>query len=818
MITTTLAAAGDQGPFPRRYESRWTMSQGRKPADDAPDDGTLFEPSKEQSGLIAERTPPLGVSPSDSLETDAYPTGYRANTPTPPMDPSLLPGSTDSLEAFDPVSAGVLGVGTEGQATLKKGQVLFDRYIVERLIGEGGMGTVWLVKDREFDSERALKLIISGIANDPQARARFRREARILDRLNHPNAVRVYDARVGREMAFIAMEYVRGESLNKILVPGMPVPLDVVTSLMEQLCDVLQAANDEGIIHRDLKPNNLMLVEGRDGKKILKLLDFGIAKIREGADDVHTMTGNLLGTPLYMSPEQITGDPVDARSDLYSAGVILYEMLTGHRPFSGAVGQIIYSHTSVAPPAFADVNPKAKVPPNVEQVVRKCLSKKPADRPQTPRELKDLFVQAVVESGTFPDLAPTGAHKPGHTLTEVEQTQGKLRGVLAVSVLVLAAVLIALLVPRPWPDGTTVTNDTTKQPLKRNARTLKKTELAGQDAAWKQRGFQRDKDAKWTTSGWPDALVGPEHVRFLLTAPDGIYLPEGYDASEKVDPEDQYPRTITRKADGTTFVRIAGGEFTMGNYAKPDAADEDDSTPAHKVKLSGFYLQTTEVTNDEISHAQAICDEPGCKEWRDKFEAKSSKIEKSAVDYPAVGISQTIAAKYARLQGGQLPTEAQWEFAARSRGKEIKEVPQFKGNQSPLDRYANTENMVGIGSTAVRNFPGDVRNFPGDVTEQGIFDMAGNVREWCRDYYQRYKKTDQPVRDPEVRTAPVVPAPPGASPEDSGPTVVVRGGSFTTYGETKDTFRRGMQSPSEEIVDLGFRIVIECPEGPRDPR
>ena len=136
------------------------------------------------------------------------------------------------------------------------------------------------------------------------------------------------------------MEYVRGKSLNQMLVPGVPMPLDWVADILDQLCDVLQAANDQGIIHRDLKPPNLMLRggppagdEGPQGPRLRDRQD----PARADADDVRTVTGSFLGTPLYTSPEQISGDPVDTRSDLYAVGVILYELLTGHRPFSGPI-------------------------------------------------------------------------------------------------------------------------------------------------------------------------------------------------------------------------------------------------------------------------------------------------------------------------------------------------------------------------------------------------------------------------------------------------------------------------------------------------
>jgi len=248
------------------------MTQGRNAPGDRDEGRTLFDGSKGHFGLTAEQTPPPvpprpgspapEPSPITPNPTIVAPTPLTISGPSTGTPEATKPEEVTGVLHTDNPSGLGYPIAFEGSAPLAPGQVLFDRYIVERQLGEGGMGTVWLVRRKDFEEwKRALKLIVSGIANDQQARARFRREAKIMERLNHPNAVRVYDAGLGNDVAFIEMEYVQGQSLNQLMAPGKPMPLEWVADLLDQLCGVLQAANDEGITHRDLKPPNLMLVE-----------------------------------------------------------------------------------------------------------------------------------------------------------------------------------------------------------------------------------------------------------------------------------------------------------------------------------------------------------------------------------------------------------------------------------------------------------------------------------------------------------------------------------------------------------------------------
>ena len=299
--------------------------------------------------------------------------------------------------------------------------ILQGRYRVVKFLDRGGMGEVWQVKHVQLDRLDVIKLMKSEIEINPAVRGRFKREAKVMATLDHPNIVRVFDTDVTSVSAYIVMEFIQGRSLKNLLQPGVPMSLEWTMQILEQLCDALQEAHDKGIVHRDVKPSNLMILDGRPPGKNLKVLDFGIAKIlrvdhldagasglpgdshmmaspsgeSQFADALHTRIGLFLGSPQYASPEQAIGAPLDARSDIYSVGVMLYEFLTGHRPFSCEVKALPYNHCHIPPPPFQDRNPDAQVPPEIEQVVLRCLAKAPSDRYQSARELAETLARAI---------------------------------------------------------------------------------------------------------------------------------------------------------------------------------------------------------------------------------------------------------------------------------------------------------------------------------------------------------------------------------------------------------------------------------------
>jgi serine/threonine protein kinase len=280
---------------------------------------------------------------------------------------------------------------------LTPGTIVRGKYEVKEKIGTGGMASVYRAQHLAFNEVVAMKVVSQKLMEDEGFLKRFKTEAVVTRRLEHPNAVRVEDFDTLEDgRPFMAMEYVNGRSLRHILVDKKVLPAERAVNIARQSCAALAAAHALGITHRDIKPDNILLVENPNGPDTVKVLDFGIAKIREGSTDfgagyTPTQTGLVVGTPQYLSPEQAMGkhgNEVDGRADLYALGVVLYEMLTGQLPFHSdtTIGLLMHHIHTVPTPAHY-VKPDLNIPPAISLVLMKALEKDPAKRFQTADEM-----------------------------------------------------------------------------------------------------------------------------------------------------------------------------------------------------------------------------------------------------------------------------------------------------------------------------------------------------------------------------------------------------------------------------------------------
>jgi serine/threonine protein kinase len=293
------------------------------------------------------------------------------------------------------------------------GAFVGERFLVKRILGEGGMGVVYEAEQTAMDRKVALKVLHPHLT-DEDLYVRFRKEATASSKLDHPNTITVYDfGKTDKGSLYLAMEYIQGISLDDEIASKGPLDWQRTCKIGSQICGSLRNAHNNGIIHRDMKPENVMLCEKGDEKDFVKVLDFGIAKTLDddGTDQrkALTKTGMVFGTPQYMSPEQIRGEKIDARSDIYSVGVILYQMLTGTLPFKADTPMgLLTKHLMDKPPAFSTINPQNKVPEALETLVMKTLEKEADKRPQTMKELG----AALDELAGVPNSAGTTASGP----------------------------------------------------------------------------------------------------------------------------------------------------------------------------------------------------------------------------------------------------------------------------------------------------------------------------------------------------------------------------------------------------------------------
>ena len=299
------------------------------------------------------------------------------------------------------------------------GRVIADRYKIQSLIGRGGMGVVYKVEHVHIGKLMAMKLLHGELARDKDTVKRFRREAEAASKLSHRNTVQIFDFGRTQGLMYLVMEYISGRDFGWIIQHEGPLEFARVAKIIAQICGSVGEAHGLGIVHRDLKPENVMIAQGRDEADFVKVLDFGLAKLREGGPEgtqvTLTRAGSIIGTPYYMAPEHIRGDNVDARADVYAVGAMIYKAVTGVPPFWAPTPMgVLTKHLTeeIVPPT--EKSSRRDLPEVVDQIVARAMQKDPADRYQRMEELRadllgylESIGQPVEDSHSRPHTRPT---------------------------------------------------------------------------------------------------------------------------------------------------------------------------------------------------------------------------------------------------------------------------------------------------------------------------------------------------------------------------------------------------------------------------
>ncbi len=347
------------------------------------------------------------------------------------------------------------------EAAPKSGEVLEGRYRLEGRLGEGGVGWVYRARHLQLGSDVAIKMLQERFAESSMMRPRFTREARAMAALKHPHIVTITDFSLADGRPYIVMELLEGKSLREELESG-PMEPSRARSLVLRVLDGLAYAHAQGFVHRDLKPDNIFLLDLPSDDAFPKILDFGFVKLTghdsqpQANAEVLTRSGIAFGTPAYMSPEQATGAPADARSDLYSLGVLFFEMLAGKRPFDGSLPEIVRKHLTAPVPRFADLNVLARESDSLRLFLEKAMAKEAPDRFQSAAEMKQALIDLPdpflrrkdgLPDSTVSTEAPTVAAVPRSKPSGVAKRSSMKAAAAAIAAAFViggAAVLVAL--------------------------------------------------------------------------------------------------------------------------------------------------------------------------------------------------------------------------------------------------------------------------------------------------------------------------------------------------------------------------------------
>ncbi len=540
-------------------------------------------------------------------------------------------------------------------------EALGAEYAVERAIGQGGFAVVFLVRDRTLKRSLAVKVLSPDLVLSKSVIERFRREAETIAQLSHAHIVPVHFVGHREDLFYLAMAMVEGESLADRLEREGALPVEEAARIFREIASALDLAHRRGVVHRDIKPHNVLL-ERESGRALLT--DFGIARTAEGS--ALTVSGMVVGTPAYMSPEQVTGDRVDHKTDLYALGAVAYQMLSGKPPFGGGTAEaVLFRRVVEAPEAIEKVRPETPAP--LAQLVNRCLAPDPATRPGSAADI----VQAL--GGTTPASGTRSLQRP-----VLSRRRGWIAGGLGGLALAALAGVVVLRAGRKTPGA-------------------------------------------------------------------AVSIPE-------------------------EMVLVPGGRFIIGADDGPQW-----SRPAHSLTLDSFALDRTEVTTAAYARYVAATGSPA--PW----------TQKPDDSLPVTGVSWSEAQAFCgwRLAGGRLPTEAEWEAAARG----------SEGRKYPWGAASNPGAVV-VGQTQGGG-PAPVGSRPAGATPTGFQDLIGNVWEWTG--------------------SPMTPYPGGeAAPRSSG-TYVIRGGAYDTPESLADATYRGYMPPAADRQNLratGFRCAVGLAKSP----